>query len=57
MTVMTVIDGDLVSVDGFDKSVKCLTRFILSGNSAGGKGQANGDDQVWENRFHGINYR
>ena len=51
-----VIDGDLVSVDGFDKPVKCLTRFILSGNSAGGKGQADGDDDECQVGFHKIDF-
>lgn len=50
----TVIDGDLVAVDGFDNPVKGLTRFLLIGNSVRWKDQENGDGDECQVYFHGI---
>ncbi len=53
-TVPTMIDGDLVSVDRFDNTRKDLALFILGGNSAGGKDQADGDDDACRVGIHEI---
>lgn len=49
-----VIDGDGVSVDGFDDAVKSLTLVFLGGNSARCRGQADNNKDECQVGFHEI---
>ncbi len=49
-----VIHCDILSVDGFDNTVKCLTLFFLRGNFARCKTQAGSNDDEYKVGFHGI---
>ncbi|MDA8042304.1 MAG: hypothetical protein MPJ22_07810, partial [Pirellulales bacterium] len=49
-----IINGDLVSVNGFDNPMKYFSRFLLGSNSDSSKVQADGDDDEFLVGLHMI---